>query len=520
MEDIATARAPMQAHDQRADAGRPTRRCRRRCTKRRSTTSGGDVSTSATRPASRPRANPATRPRTTRRSTTAARRTSSCYLTDGEPTRDDDADTAIRRDDRRTPAISFGSLAGSATCDVETYPAGFNPSGGDCLDDLARVPLRRRPLAAGRVSRTSRRTRSASRSTCRCSRDTAARGGGAYYTANDTGDARERAHEHRDRRFSTKDTTFTSPTVAVNAFNRTQNLSDLFVSVFSPPAIRTGRATSRSTGCARPTATIVDANDDARAVDPATGFFFRERAELLVGRAIDGDDVDAGGAANRFPRPASRNVYHELRAATNLTDAGNRVVDDQHGDHRRDARHRRRRRSDARRRHRLHQRRGRRGHEPATTSRRTRATRWATRCTRSRSSVIYGPGLRDGLRVLRDERRLPARDRRSRRGVEQWAFIPPEFLDDQVALYKNEACRDEALRHRRQPAHPDDGRQRRHHRSRGEKVYLFFGMRRGGDFYYALDVTDPDAPQLHVAARRHDAARASARAGRRRCRRG
>src|SRR5690606_19460392 len=32
--------------------------------------------------------------------------------------------------------------------------------------------------------------------------------------------------------------------------------------------------------------------------------------------------------------------------------------------------------------------------------------------------------------------------------------------------------------------------------SSGEKVYLFFGMRRGGHAYYALDVTNPDAPSL------------------------
>lgn len=30
----------------------------------------------------------------------------------------------------------------------------------------------------------------------------------------------------------------------------------------------------------------------------------------------------------------------------------------------------------------------------------------------------------------------------------------------------------------------------------GEKAYIFFGMRRGGDTYYALDVTDPTAPKL------------------------
>src|SRR5690606_18708175 len=30
----------------------------------------------------------------------------------------------------------------------------------------------------------------------------------------------------------------------------------------------------------------------------------------------------------------------------------------------------------------------------------------------------------------------------------------------------------------------------------GDSVYLFFGLRRGGSVYYALDVTNPDAPQL------------------------
>src|SRR5690606_30901866 len=30
----------------------------------------------------------------------------------------------------------------------------------------------------------------------------------------------------------------------------------------------------------------------------------------------------------------------------------------------------------------------------------------------------------------------------------------------------------------------------------GEKVFLYFGMGRGGDFYYALDVTEPRAPKF------------------------
>ncbi len=57
------------------------------------------------------------------------------YLTDGEPTYDSDADAKIKalKDANGT---AFSSLV-SPTCDVETYPSGFSPSGGDCLDDLA-----------------------------------------------------------------------------------------------------------------------------------------------------------------------------------------------------------------------------------------------------------------------------------------------------------------------------------------------------------------------------------------------
>ena len=30
----------------------------------------------------------------------------------------------------------------------------------------------------------------------------------------------------------------------------------------------------------------------------------------------------------------------------------------------------------------------------------------------------------------------------------------------------------------------------------GDQVYVYFGMRRGGKSYYALDVSDPDDPKI------------------------
>ena len=77
-------------------------------------------------------------------------------------------------------------MSGSATCDVETYPSGFNPSGGNCLDDLAQFLFKGdlSPLADQQnvITYTIGFTVNLP-----ILADTAARGGGAYYTANDSG---------------------------------------------------------------------------------------------------------------------------------------------------------------------------------------------------------------------------------------------------------------------------------------------------------------------------------------------
>ena len=82
-------------------------------------------------------------------------------------------------------------------------------------------------------------------------------------------------------------------------------------------------------------------------------------------------------------------------------------------------------------------------------------------------------------------------------GVEQWAFVPPDFLDDQVEMFRNDSSPDKHygvdgnLRIQTYVTN-DDGVI---DPTAGERVYLFFGMRRGGDFYYGLDVTDPNDPR-------------------------
>src|SRR5262249_16489128 len=140
------------------------------------------------------------------------------YLTDGEPTSDTDADTKI------TSLVdakgqSFSSLTGSGTCDVETYPPEFHPVGATCLDDLAQFlykgDLSALPHQQNVITYTIGFTVDLQNLA-----ETAARGGGAYYTANDTASLTN-AFTSIVTQILDKGSTFISPTVSVNSFNRT-----------------------------------------------------------------------------------------------------------------------------------------------------------------------------------------------------------------------------------------------------------------------------------------------------------
>src|SRR5262249_16230120 len=103
------------------------------------------------------------------------------------------------------------------------------------------------------------------------------------------------------------------------------------------------------------------------------------------------------------------------------------------------------------------------------------------------TAVIYGPTVADALLFFATHAGvLHAIDPKT--GAEKWAFIPPEFLDNQIQLLLDPSASaknygiDGSLRV--QMDVNNDGVVQP-----GEHVYLFFGLRRGGYSYYALDVT-------------------------------
>ncbi|WP_223669202.1 PilC/PilY family type IV pilus protein [Kangiella shandongensis] len=84
-------------------------------------------------------------------------------------------------------------------------------------------------------------------------------------------------------------------------------------------------------------------------------------------------------------------------------------------------------------------------------------------------------------------------------GKEEWAFIPRQLLKNTAAFYK-----DEPLGTVEEREYGLDGDISVYHQdknndgivNRGDKAYLYVGMRRGGKNYYAIDITRPDKPQV------------------------
>jgi type IV pilus assembly protein PilY1 len=414
------------------------------------------------------------------------------FLTDGEPTWDDDQDANIKAMND-VNGNSFTTLAGAGACDAEKWeaidPLIFpTPPDGQiswCFDDVAEF------LYDGDISSAFPDTQRVHtitvgfRADLPVLKEAAERGNGrkpgdsegVYFTANDAGGL---ASVFADivGGIQQKSASFTSPTVAVNAFNRAENLSDLFVSVFQPAPDYHWPGNLKKYRL-RDDGVIVDADNQA-AVDPLTGRF-SQTARSYWSATTDGEDVKLGGAANIIPTP--RKVFTNLGGTTltqissaTMTDAllgsgAPRATKDQVVNFIN-------------------------GLNPTNSQpRRQMGDPLHTQPV----SVIYGPGLRDGLLFVGTNdgylHAIDVSDDPLKAGKEAWAFIPKDFLDDQIDLLENDPY---AAKHyaidgpmRVQTVADNDGVI-----EPGEKVYLFFGMRRGGMFYYGLDVSVRDAPKL------------------------
>ncbi|MEZ5564468.1 MAG: PilC/PilY family type IV pilus protein [Gammaproteobacteria bacterium] len=393
-------------------------------------------------------------------------------LTDGEPVNDNSADSKI------TSLPDFGTLIGGS-CD--------GSGDGHCLDDMAAYLLRQD------LSSTLPGMQNVVTHAIGFAADfpllvaTAARGGGEYHLADDTASLSTALSGIVLSIFDNVGT-FAAPAVPVNAFNRSENLSDVFLSVFQPTDTARWQGNLKKY---RLQDGVLVGQDGRAVVDSATGLFARD-AHSFWSVMPDGDRVSAGGAASRLPMPSSRQIYTNL-ANGDLSSAANRVRPgtpglsdtltavpvaerdavinwalgydvrdvDQDGDTA-EARHDM---GDA-----LHV-------QPLTLL-------YSGTATNAVSTVFLATN--DGY--------LHAIDATS--GEELWAFIPTRLLNQLYKLYRNEAASTKTygldgeinlvIRN-------DDGLPGL---SGNEQAILLFGMGRGGDGVFAVDVTARNAPRL------------------------
>lgn len=390
-------------------------------------------------------------------------------LTDGEPSADASAVSKI------TALPGFGTIVGP----------GCDGSGeGRCLDDLAAY------LAGSDLDDSLPGAQNVITHTIGFEVDfpllvsTAARGGGEYHLADDTASLSTALSGIVLSIFDNTGT-FAAPAVPVNSFNRTQNLSDVFISVFQPT--ETARWLGNLKKYRLDNGVLVG-QDGRPVIDPATGLFSRDAFSYWSEQA-DGDRVSDGGAASRLPLPAARRVLTnvagtslvplnaadtDVRAAFSSVPEGERAAvinwalgrdvqdADQDGD-----------RTEAR---------GDMGDpfhvQPLT--------------------LLYSGTADDPVSTVfltTNDGFLHAFDARS--GTELWAFVPGRLLNALYPLYRNDAAATKTYRldgevnlvvlnDDGQPGIDPDR----------ERAILLFGMGRGGDGVFAVDVTTRNTPLL------------------------
>lgn len=289
---------------------------------------------------------------------------------------------------------------------------------------------------------------------------------------------------------------FTAPAVAVNSFNRTQNLNDLYLTTFGArgKVHWPGNLKKYEISGGR----ILDAVG-APAVNATSGFF-ETGAQSFWSVGADGIDVEKGGAANQIPAPGARRVFtnnggnDDLTAGTNAITVANsgsftladfgltgaasepdldeiilwaRGADQADEDGDGNLTEARNQMGDP-----LHA-------QPA--------------------AVVYGGTFANPETVVftaTNDGYVHAIDGAT--GVELWSFVPKEHLAAFSELFFNLDSKSKSygVDGNIVPAIRDVDNDGIIEAADGDFVIIIFGMRRGGDNYYALDVTDKNSPQL------------------------
>lgn len=404
-------------------------------------------------------------------------------LTDGEPTQDTGAFSRVPK----LPGF------GRASCNSSTGANDSNINGA-CLDDVAeylqRVDIN--PSLPGKQNVTTYTI--GFTVDLPILKDTAHRGGGEYYLASDVKSLTAALTDIVTNIFD-RDISFTAPAVAVNAFNRTQHLNDLYVSVFRATDEVHWPGNMKKYTIAD--SEIQDSKGDT-AVDPDTGFFAdSSRNFWKQGVGNDGANVNDGGVANVLPLPSARKLYTnntlgDLTLAGNALSTANalaysaadfgltgaageptvlQIIDWARGVDVKDD-----------------------DNDPTTMARYAMGDTLHSQP----AAVVYGnAGGSQDIYVFNatNDGYLHAIDAET--GKEIWSYVPKELLPNLGELYANENVdyKNYGIDGDVVPVVYDENEDGIIDPAK-DFVYIVFGMRRGGDNYYMIDVTRPTKPIL------------------------
>ncbi len=324
--------------------------------------------------------------------------------------------------------------------------------------------------------------------------ETAQRGRGTYFQADDV-ESLTLALLEIVNNISDRSLSFAAPAVAVNTFNRTQNLNDVYLTTFAaqdkvrwPGNLKKYRIQD---------GVIVDSNLQP-AVNELTGFFF-DNAKSFWSSEIDGPSVTKGGAVENMPSPDARRLFTD-NVSDDLTAAGNALKPENEaafalGDFGltgspeeptielliRWARGEDILDEDS---------------NPATTTRKFMGDPLHSQP----AAVAYGGSPENPDVVVytaTNDGYVHAIDART--GQELWSFIPKELLPNLVKLFFNpdSAFKNYGVDGDIVPVVADRDNDGIIDPSKGDFVHILFGMRRGGSSYYSLDVTDRNNPKVN-----------------------
>ena len=419
-------------------------------------------------------------------------------LSDGQPNNNEEAQALT------ASLPQFAALTGSAAC--------TGADGDDCLDDIGKwLKLHDSDTTQPDIQNVTTHTIGFANNIA-ILEDTAQESGGKYFLADDV-QSLTIALLKIVNEITDKSLAFSAPAVSVNTFNRTQNLNDIYITMFGvknkvhwPGNLKKYDITNRVVLDAMgdplldangnvvidPTITDTNGND---AVNVATGFF-KTTARSFWSPGIDGNDVLLGGAASQLPAPSSRVLLSNYSTSQNLTASANRLetgnmalsaadfgltgatgeptlndlVNWMRGQDVKDA-----------------------DDDGSTTDARNAM---GDPLHSQPASIVYGGTPANPEVVVytaTNDGYLHAINGAT--GAELWSFVPKELLPRMTRLYidPDTKYKNYGLDGNIVPVVFDEDRN-------GiidgvnDFVYIIFGMRRGGSTYYALDVTNKNNP--------------------------